>query len=54
MANPNETEIKPDDLWTGDLVPPLTQPANADSDPKANQGLKPAETGLMVDVYSNE
>lgn len=39
--------------WTGDLVPPLAKPpeveAKKEPDPK-----KPDETGIMIDVYSNQ
>jgi len=54
MANPNETEIKQDDLWTGDLVPPLdnsqaeTPSAPVPTDPP------PGNQAPMVDVYSLE
>lgn len=54
MANPNETEIKPDYLWTGDLVPPLDNEEPLEPDPSAPTNPQLDDQGLMIDVYSAE
>lgn len=54
MANLNETEIKPDDLWTGDLVPPLDNEQPLEPDPPAPTDPQSDGQCLKIDVYSSE
>ena len=54
MANPSETEIKPGDLWTGDLVPPLDNGQTEKPSAPAPTDPPLGDQGPMVDVYSLE